>query len=439
MMSGHSNNRWRQLVFDKDGKRYADGSMRRLNMKFPSLQRLYLDVNSAWPGRWAIKASIPPAVFVVDPSNPAPPAQFSTPNATRSSQLNFPLIDENSFFEMCDESEKIVPTVLRASWTGTDQAWRVAPFNLSIWSLQVLGSQRWFLSPPSEVPSAGFRLNFFPRGRIANTSWGIIAPYSHPAIVNTSLRATIEHEMEHLSSAKEPSCSQTESGAALGDGTIKDARDETAHVIQPRLFTDSHPGDVLFIPGGWWYASVALSPTVAVEHKFSCSSANTAAVLAELKKRGQVEGAVRRCADAMRRATSQTRKKTQPRENLRENQGPIKSRNTRSNSAERPKHSSPRSQEPFSGASMSPGTGNAFSETDFADEMKSRGMQQMKIGDDLLWVATNYVAADEVKSRNQKAQRQSKPPHAGQASSKTKNGKANKPTRAKPRQGKNAK
>ena len=67
------------------------------------------------------KASIPPAVFVVDPSNPAPPAQFSTPNATRSSQLNFPLIDENSFFEMCDESEKIVPTVLRASWTGTDQ------------------------------------------------------------------------------------------------------------------------------------------------------------------------------------------------------------------------------------------------------------------------------------------------------------------------------
>ena len=55
MMSGHSNNRWRQLVFDKDGKRYADGSMRRLNMKFPSLQRLYLDVNSAWPGRWAIK------------------------------------------------------------------------------------------------------------------------------------------------------------------------------------------------------------------------------------------------------------------------------------------------------------------------------------------------------------------------------------------------
>ena len=243
---------------------------------------------------------------------------------------------------------------------------------------------------PHDLCTTGFRLNFFPRGRIANTSWGIIAPYSHPAIVNTSLRATIEHEMEHLSSAKEPSCSQTESGAALGDGTIKDARDETAHVIQPRLFTDSHPGDVLFIPGGWWYASVALSPTVAVEHKFSCSSANTAAVLAELKKRGQVEGAVRRCADAMRRATSQTRKKTQPRENLRENQGPIKSRNTRSNSAERPKHSSPRSQEPFSGASMSPGTGNAFSETDFADEMKSRGMQQMKIGDDLLYV--NLIA-----------------------------------------------
>ncbi len=49
--------RWRQLVFDSDGKQFSDARLRRLNVDFPSLRYITLDLDKPWPGRWALRVS----------------------------------------------------------------------------------------------------------------------------------------------------------------------------------------------------------------------------------------------------------------------------------------------------------------------------------------------------------------------------------------------
>jgi hypothetical protein len=47
---------------------------------------------------------------------------------------------------------RAVAVVAVAAVAARHQAWRVAPFNFSTWVLQLQGTQRWFLAPPSALP-----------------------------------------------------------------------------------------------------------------------------------------------------------------------------------------------------------------------------------------------------------------------------------------------
>lgn len=96
--------------------------------------------------------------------------------------------------------------------------------------------------------------------------------------------------------------------------TLHSERESNEHrtqrsIIEADKVVDVHAGDVMFIPSGWWYATVALSPSVAVESKFTCSKSNTASIISELKLRNQSNGAIKSCLNSLENYRSQRKRK----------------------------------------------------------------------------------------------------------------------------------
>ena len=156
-----------------------------------------------------------------------------------------------------------------AGGARSGSSWHVDPNGTSAWNAVAHGRKRWMLFPPNRVPPG---VHPSPDG----------AEVAQPVSLVEWYGSFYEH-------------------AYRGSGEETDSR-ETPSALGP-LEGTCGPGDVLFVPSGWWHAALNLEPCVAVTQNF-CSPRTLPRVLRFLRraKRSSDAGLAAELVSGTRRA-----------------------------------------------------------------------------------------------------------------------------------------
>jgi len=130
---------------------------------------------------------------------------------------------------------------------GGGSRWHVDPCGTDAWNVLLTGRKLWALSPPSEKCPQGVSLT--PR---LQTSWATVwttSPAAKAWFAQTLLPLLREAVLPE--------------GGSEDQGT--DASEDVLHGDASAIFVlDQKPGDVVYVPRGWWHATLCLEATAAV-------------------------------------------------------------------------------------------------------------------------------------------------------------------------------
>lgn len=212
----------------------------------------------------------------------------------------------------CENNTHLVISPLRARTRDLalsfkcSSAFHIDPLNTSAWNALLLGRKLWALVPGDAYPpglekaaeevargSRSQRLqqphNYFDKRHPAAAEmgwWGVTAPWRIPKPTPLEYFSNVLPKAKKFHAKRSNSDSSKAEDGIVGenDGYAADSNGDADATAMP-LQCVQEPGEIVFVPSGWYHAVLNLEPTIAVTENFATVGGNDKEVLKELEKR----------------------------------------------------------------------------------------------------------------------------------------------------------
>jgi hypothetical protein len=190
--------------------------------------------------------------------------------------------------ELCDVQNETLPKAwVLPAVAGSGSSWHLDPFNTSAWNALLFGRKRWAMYPPaiSSASAASFRFPplIGPMEDVTDT----LATAAATAVAAGDMRAGLwgaGHRFKTGTGLSPVQYVERVLPTVLAQQKQPAAENSTAPPPLPMQCVQ-HPGEIIFVPSGWWHQVLNLDATGAVTENFA-NEHNVHAVLAEMRMRG---------------------------------------------------------------------------------------------------------------------------------------------------------